>query len=71
MNPKPSERNNLRRLIKEKYGSIIAFGYTVGVSDALVSKVQNGWVDIPESRKKEWARALSCRVADIFSETSD
>lgn len=56
---------NLRKKIKEKFNSQIAFAKAIGEHDSLVSKVLREWRDIPAERKEIWAKALDCEVEDL------
>ena len=59
---------SLRKKIKEKFGSQIAFATAIGEQDSLVSKVLRKWKEVPEERKEIWAKALDCKPEDIFND---
>ena len=61
-----SEKQDLKKLIRDKYDSQIAFSVAVKEHDSLVSQVVNGWKQVPKSRQATWAKALGCKVKDIF-----
>jgi len=70
MKRKPEKRHVLAEKIKQEYGTIISFAWNVNCSDSFVSKVIHGWRDVDAVRQKKWAKALSCKVSDIFPETA-
>lgn len=62
--------NNLNLKLKlkiiEKYGGQWKFAAAVGEHESSVSKVMRYQRPLPESKKKIWARALKCRIEEIF-----
>ncbi len=43
----------------------------VGVSDGYLSKLIQGWIDPTQEIKERIAKALDCRVEDIFSDRAE
>lgn len=57
----------LRLKIVEKFRSQTRFAYELGEEEAVVSRVVNGWRKLSPEKQAQWARALGCAVADIFT----
>jgi hypothetical protein len=68
---KPKKLMVLKMRIKEKFGSNIAFAFSIGESDPLVSRACNGWQHLNADRKELWAKALDSDVAAIFPDQSE
>ena len=64
--PKETKTEKLKRLIREKFGSQLAFAANVNEQDSFVSQVVNNWKTVPTWRQEHWAGALGCKVGDIF-----
>lgn len=56
----------LRSKIVEKFWTQAAFAKVIETKSSVISRVIRGWVSISEKKKQEWAKALDCRVEDIF-----
>lgn len=64
----PKRRRALRRAIKARFPSMIAFAYAVNVSSSTLSRVVNGWETPSKERRQQWAEALGFSVSDLFPE---
>ena len=56
----------LKAKIIENYETQILFSHRVGAGEAVVSRVINHNQSLPEKKKQTWAKALGCKVQDIF-----
>ncbi len=56
----------LKQVIEEKYGSQIAFATKLKVNEAVISKVINGWHNLTDVQKKQWAVLLGEDVDKLF-----
>lgn len=59
---------SLQVKIKEKYRRQYVFAGKVGRSDSFVSQVISGRKELEKKEKSKWAKALGCKVSDIFPE---
>lgn len=60
----------LRLKIVEKFRSQIGFAYEIGEDETMVSRIVNGWRPLSPEKQREWAKALGCKVKDIFGDAS-
>ena len=58
----------LRKKIKERFNSQVAFAYHLGEHDSFVSKVVRGWKILPPERQDKWAKALKAEPKELFKE---
>jgi len=58
----------LKHKIIIKFDSQISFASHVKEQDSLVSKVVQGWRELPVDRQETWAKALDCERSEIFPE---
>ncbi len=56
----------LKARIIEKFGAQFKFSHAIGVPEATVSRVINDVFQIRDSEKERWAKALHCKVTDVF-----
>ena len=56
----------LKLKIVEYYRTQKAFSKAVGTDPAVISGVIRGWRLLPKEDQKQWAKALKCRLEDIF-----
>lgn len=56
----------LRKKIKDVFGSQIAFAFHLKENDSLVSKVLNGWQILPAEKQERWAKALGEKPENLF-----
>lgn len=61
-----SVNKNLRVKIVLVDGTQCRFAHRIGVDEGFVSKVVNGYKNLSSEKKREWAKALNCKVRDIF-----
>ena len=60
-------RNSLKAAIIVRYGSQINFSKTEGIPEAKISKVVNGYLELPLEEQKIWGKLLGRRREDIFN----
>jgi hypothetical protein len=58
----------LKEQIIKKYGSQADFCFSVKEHEAVVSRVVRGRYDLPADKKEKWARALGCKVEEVFGD---
>lgn len=58
--------HELRQKINELFGTQKIFAKFIKTSPVIVSYVVRGHRNISREAKKRWAKALQCKVADIF-----
>jgi hypothetical protein len=65
-----SMKQRLRLLvaIREAGFRQIDFAKAVGDHETVVSRVVNGWLNLPEERKKKYAEVLCKSVEELFSD---
>ena len=56
----------LKAAIIMKYGSQVDFALAVGIDETFVSKIIRGRRQLTSDQQKQWAKALKCKVEDIF-----
>ena len=56
----------LKAKIIENYGHQWRFAAAADVPESLVSKILNGRRELSAENKRIWAKALKCKVSDIF-----
>ena len=56
----------LKAKIIVNYGHQWRFAAAAGIPESLVSKILNGRRELSVENKKIWAKALKCKVSDIF-----
>jgi len=63
-----NERINksLRLKIIERFGTQADFAQTMGVDEALVSRVVRRRRTLQEPERARWAKALKCKPSEIF-----
>lgn len=59
-------RLNLLLAIREAGYRQIDFAKAVGDHETVVSRVVNGWLNLPEERKKKYAEVLGKTVEELF-----
>ena len=63
---KQSESRKLKSRIIEKFGTQTSFARRVKETETAVSRVVQGHNELPEDRKRKWARALGANVDELF-----
>ncbi len=58
----------LRECIAKKYNSQIAFATKLKVNEAVISKVINGWHNLTDVQKNQWAKSLGEDVDKLFNQ---
>ena len=61
-------RNSLKAAIIVRYGSQINFSKTEGIPEAKISKVVNGYLELPLEEQKAWAKLLGRQRKEIFQQ---
>jgi hypothetical protein len=61
----------LKLKIIEKYGGQWRFAPAVDEHESVISKVIRGRKELSNEKKRIWAKALECRVRDIFNGSSN
>ena len=56
----------LRGRIISTYGTQADFAQTVKEDETVVSRIIRGRRNLDQKRQKVWAKALNCKVSDIF-----
>ena len=64
MNPNPNSK--LWKAIKEQGLDQRKFSKVVGCNEAIVSRVVNGWFNLDDKRKFQWAKALGRKPEELF-----
>ncbi len=54
--------------IKRRYGTYVRFQKETGVHNNLISMIINGWRRPNNQLKARIAKALDCKIEDIFSD---
>ena len=57
----------LRVKIIERFHTQADFALELGENESLISRVIRGRRDIPDEKKRIWAKALKTEVQDVFS----
>ncbi len=63
---KDRKSRKLKSKIIEKFGTQTAFARRVKETETAVSRVVQGHNELPEDRKRKWARALGANVDELF-----
>jgi hypothetical protein len=66
MKPLPEKRDHLAMKIREVFRSQTAFAYVLEENNAFVSMVINGWKTPDNEKQYRWAKALGCKLEEIF-----
>ena len=61
----------LKAKIVENYGTQADFAQVIGIDETIVSRVVRGRHALDEGNKSTWARALGCRLEDIFPSNNE
>ena len=61
-------RNSLKAAIIVRYGSQINSSKTEGIPEAKISKVVNGYLELPLEEQKAWAKLLGRQQKEIFQQ---
>lgn len=63
---------NMRLKLKiiEVFRSQTRFAYELGEDEGLVSRIVNGWRQLPPEKQQQWAKVLGCRIEDVFGNAS-
>ena len=60
---------NLKLKIKilEKFGSQADFAQKLNIDETVISRIVRGRKDLPDDKKRLWAKVLHCNPDDIFN----
>ena len=61
-------KHKLKVKIIEKYGAQWRFAPVVQEHESVVSKVVRERKELPDEKKRIWAKALDCKVEEIFGQ---